>query len=134
MQVTPYLFFDGRCDEALTFYKKALGAEVGMLMRFKDNPDKNSCAPGSEDKVMHATLRVGNTTLMASDGHAKGAPKFDGFALSLDAKDEADAKRLFDAVADGGEVMMPLGPTFFAKTFGMTKDRFGIVWMVLAEK
>jgi PhnB protein len=136
MQVTPYLFFDGRCEEAIEFYKKTLGAEVGMLMRFKESPDPmppGMIPPGSENKVMHAALRIGGTTVMASDGRAQGKPKFEGFSLSLNAKDEADAERLFAALSDGGEVNMPLAKTFFAKRFGMVRDRFGVTWMIIVE-
>ncbi len=137
MQVQPYLFFDGRCEEAIEFYRKALGAEVGMLMRLKDSPEpcpEGMVPPGAENKVMHAALRVGDTTVMASDGRCTGAPQFQGFSLSLDAKDDADAKRLFDALSDGGQVQMPLGETFFASSFGMVADKFGVSWMVIAEK
>lgn len=137
MQVTPYLFFDGRCEEAIEFYKKTLGAEVGMLMRFKESPDPmppGMIPPGSENKVMHAALRIGGTTVMASDGRAQGKPKFEGFSLSLNAKDEADAERLFAALSDGGEVNMPLAKTFFAKRFGMVRDRFGVTWMIIVER
>ncbi len=136
MQVTPYLFFDGRCEEAVEFYKKALGAKVGMLMRFNESPDPpppGMVAPGSENKIMHAALRIGDSTVMASDGRAQGKPKFEGFSLSLNAKDEAEADRLFAALSDGGEVRMPLGKTFFAKRFGMVADRFGVGWMVIVE-
>ena len=101
MQVQPYLFFDGRAEEAIEFYKKAVGAEVGMLMRWKDSPEKSMCTPNNENKVMHASLKIGNTQVMASDGRNKGHPDFKGFALSLDAKDEADADRLFNALSDG---------------------------------
>src|SRR5512139_3177049 len=134
MQVQPYLFFDGRCEAAIEFYKKALGAEVDMLMRFKDIPDKSMCAPGSENKVMHASLKIGDTRVMASDGRNTGQPKFDGFALSLDAKSDAEAQTLFKALSDGGEVAMPMSPTFFATSFGMVKDRFGVHWMVIKAK
>lgn len=137
MQTQPYLFFDGRCDEAIEFYRKALGAEVGMLMRFKDAPpsarEGMAITPGTENKVMHSTVKIGDTTIMASDGRCGGAPSFQGFALSLDAKDDADAKRLFDALSDGGQVQMPLGKTFFASSFGMVADKFGVSWMVMAE-
>jgi PhnB protein len=132
MAVTPYLFFDGRCEEAIAFYQKAIGADVQMLMRFKDSPDPNMCAPGSEDKVMHACIKISAMPVMMSDGRAQNKPKFEGFALSLDAKDEADAERLFAALADGGQVQMPLTETFFAKRFGMVADRFGVGWMLLA--
>ena len=133
MKVEPYLFFNGRCDEAIEFYKKTLGAQVGMLMRFKDSPEKSACAPGSENKVMHASLTIGQTRVMASDGHNTGNPKFDGFALSVDAKDDADADRLFNGLSDGGKVIMPLGKTFFSPRFGMTQDKFGMNWMVIVE-
>jgi PhnB protein len=105
--LTPYLFFDGRCEEAIEFYKKTLGAEVQMLMRFKDGPDQNMCAPGNEDKVMHACVRIGGTPLMLSDGRAQNNPRFEGFALSVEARDEADADRLFVALAQDGQVQMP---------------------------
>ena len=101
MQVQPYLFFDGRCDEAIEFYKKMLGANVGMLMRWKDSPDKSMCTPDNENKVMHASLTIGETRVMASDGRNTGNPKFDGFALSVNAKDDADADRLFNGLSTG---------------------------------
>ena len=133
MQVQPYLFFDGRCDEAIEFYKKTLGAEVGMLMRWKDSPDKSMCTPVNESKVMHASLTIGETRVMASDGRNTGNPRFDGFALSVNAKDDADADRLFDGLSTGGKIMMPLGKTFFSPRFGMTQDKFGVNWMVIVE-
>ena len=134
MPVTPYLFFDGRCEEAIEFYKKTLGAEVGMMMRFKDATDKTMCTPGTEDKVMHACLRIGGTDVMASDGRAQNKPKFEGFALSITPKDAADAERVFKALGDGGQVQMPLAETFFAQSFGMVADRFGVGWMIIVEK
>ena len=130
MQVQPYLFFEGRCHEALEFYRKVLGAEVTALMRYKDSPDPTMVQPGSEDKVMHASFRVGETTVMASDGRCGGNPSFQGFALSLTVANEAEAERLFAAIADGGQVIMPLTTTFFSPRFGMTTDRFGVSWMV----
>ena len=132
MALTPYLYFDGRCEEAIAFYQQALGAEVQMLMRFKDSPDRSMCAPGNEDKVMHALIRIGGMPVMMSDGRAEMQPKFEGFSLSLDAEDEADAERLCAALAEGGQVQMPLVETFFAKRFGMVADRFGVGWMLLA--
>jgi PhnB protein len=131
--VVPYLFFDGRCDEAIEFYRKALGAEVVMLARFKDSPDPAMCPAGSAEKVMHARLRIGDTAVMASDGRCEGRPNFQGFALSLATSTEAEAERLFAALADGGQVQMPLAKTFFSTRFGMVGDRFGVSWMVLAE-
>ncbi|MEJ0020855.1 MAG: VOC family protein [Acetobacteraceae bacterium] len=136
MQVQTYLFFDGRCEEAIEFYRKTLGAEVGMLMRYKDSPEpapEGMMPPGTENKVMHAALQIGSTTIMASDGHCSGAPSFQGFSLSIEAANDADAKRLFDALADGGEVRMPLTKTFFASSFGMLADRFGVGWMVIVS-
>jgi len=134
MQVQPYLFFDGRCDEALNFYKKAIGADVKMLMRFKDSPDKSMLSPGSEDKVMHAQFQIGETTILTSDGRNKGQPKFDGFALTIAAKDETDADKMFGALAEGGQVTMPLTKTFFSPRFGMLADKFGVNWMILVPQ
>ena len=134
MQVQPYLFFDGRCAEAVEFYKRVLGAEVTMLMRFKDSPEPpqpGMVPPGAADKVMHASLRIGDATLLVSDGRCQGRPSFQGFALSLTAPDEAAAERLFAALGEGGEVRMPLAKTFFAARFGMVADRFGVSWMIL---
>ena len=133
MQVQPYLFFDGRCEEAIEFYRGALGAEVEMLMRFKESPEPASIPPGGEDKVMHMSLKIGGQRLMGSDGHCQGAPKFAGMSLSLTVADEAEAERRFNALADGGEVQMPLAETFFSPRFGMVADRFGVGWMVIVE-
>ena len=133
MQVQPYLFFEGRCEEAVEFYRKALGAEVTMLMRFKDSPEPpvpGMIPPGAENKVMHTSLHFGETTVLASDGRCGGRPGFQGFSLSLTAANDAEAKRLFAALADGGQVQMPLSKTFFASIFGMVADRFGVTWMV----
>jgi PhnB protein len=130
MQVQPYLFFDGRCEEALEFYRGALGAKVEALMRFKESPDPRSAPEGGGDKVMHSSFRIGETTVLASDGHCTGKPSFQGFALSLNVSDDAEAKRLFEALSDGGAVQMPLSKTFFASSFGMVADRFGVTWMV----
>jgi len=133
MHVQSYLFFDGRCDEAIDFYKKTLGAKVDMLMRWKDSPEKSMCTPGNENKVMHSSLTIGETRVMASDGRNTGKPEFKGFALSVNAKDNADADRMFNALADGGSVVMPLDKTFFSPRFGMTMDKFGVCWMVIVE-
>ena len=135
MQVQPYLFFNGRCEEAIEFYRTALGAEVMMLMRFKESPvPSEHVPPGGENKVMHSALRIGENTIMASDGECQGKPSFKGFSLSLSVKTDAEAERLFDALADGGQVRMPLGKTFFASRFGMVADRFGVGWMVIVEQ
>ena len=133
MQIQPYLFFDGRCEQALDFYKQTLGAKVEALMRYKDNPDPKYNPPNSGEKVMHSCFRVGDTQVMASDGNCTGKPSFQGFSLTFNAADEADAKRRFNALAEGGQVNLPLSETFFAKSFGMVADRFGVSWMVLAE-
>ena len=133
MQVQPYLFFDGRCEEALTFYRKALGAEVTMLMRFKELPEPHQpgmIPPGAENKVMHASFRVGDSNILASDGRCLGKPNFQGFALSLTVANEAEANRLFAALSEGGQEQMPLTKTFFSPRFGMVSDRFGVTWMV----
>ena len=134
MLVQPYLDFNGKCEEAIEFYKKAIGAQVESLMRFKESPDPGSCAPGSEEKVMHACLRVGDSQIMASDGWCKGKTNFEGINLTITADDVAQAKRQFEALATGGQVLMPLSETFFAKIFGMTTDRFGVSWMVIVKK
>ena len=134
MKVQPYLFFDGRCEEAIDFYKRALGAEVLMLMRFNESPDPpppGMVAPGSENKIMHACMRIGETEVMASDDRAMGKPEFKGVTLSLSASSEAEADRLFNALGEGGQVQMPIGKTFFSPRFGMVADRFGVSWMVV---
>ena len=133
MPITPYLFFEGSAEEAIAFYKTALGAETVMLMRNSDSPEPpppGMMPPGSEKKIMHAEIRIGDATLMLSDGHCAGAAKFAGFGVSLPARDAAQAARYFAGLSDGGEVRMPLGPTFFSPAFGMVQDRFGLLWMV----
>jgi PhnB protein len=134
MLVQPYLMFGGRCQEAVEFYRDVLGAEVQMLMRFKESPD--TPPPGVvpdnwDDKVMHACLKIGDTLVMASDGCASSETDFKGFSLSLTVADEAEADRTFAALSDRGRVTMPLGKTFFSRRFGMLVDRFGISWMVI---
>lgn len=133
MNLEPYLFFEGRCDEAVAFYGKTLGAEVLFLMRYKENPESqgHSNLPiASEDKVMHATLRIGETSVMVSDGLCTGQPEFQGFSLALTTPDEAEADRWFTSLAEGGQVRMPLTKTFFSPAFGMLTDRFGVSWMI----
>ena len=133
MRVETYLFFDGRCEEAIEFYKKVLGAEVTMLMRFKDSPEPpqpGMIPPGSENKIMHVSFRVGDTTVMASDGRCTGQANFQGFSLSLTVANEAEADRKFAALAEGGQVQMPMAKTFWSPRFGMVTDRFGLGWMV----
>lgn len=134
MQVQPYLFFEGRCEEALEFYRTALGASVSMLMRFKESPEPpppGTQPAGSGDKVMHACFRVGDTDVMASDGHCSGQAGFRGFSLSISVDDQAQAARMFNALAAGGSVQLPLTKTFFSPCFGMVTDRFGVAWMVI---
>jgi len=132
MRVEAYLFFNGRCGEAIEFYKKALGAEVLMLMRYKESPEPpppGMVPPGWENKIIHTSLRIGNTTVMASDGCSEGT-NFQGFSLSISVANDAEAERAFTALADGGQVKMPLGKTFWSPCFGMVADRFGVGWMV----
>jgi PhnB protein len=142
MKVEPYLMFEGRCEEALDFYRSALGAQVTMLMRYKDNPEPAAgpgCAEGggpgpTPEMVMHASFTVGDTQLMASDGMGSGKTNFQGISLALSPADEAEAERTFNALAEGGQVQMPLTRTFFSKAFGMVADRFGVSWMVVAPE
>jgi PhnB protein len=131
MQVEPYLNFDGRCEEALEFYKKALGAKVEMLMRFKDAPDQSMITPGSADKVMHSRIHIGDTAVLMSDGRCTGKANFHGIALAISVASEAEAEKAFIALADGGQVQMPLGKTFFWPRFGMLSDKFGVGWMIV---
>jgi PhnB protein len=131
MQVQPYLMFEGCCEEAVEFYREALGAEVTMLMRFKESPDPGMCSPGTLDKVMHMSFRIGDTTLLASDGRCTGQPNFQGISLSLTVPNDAEAERRFASLADGGQVQMPLTKTFFSSRFGMVVDRFGVAWMIV---
>jgi PhnB protein len=133
MKVEAYLFFNGRCEEAVEFYKKALGAEVTMLMRFKDSPEPQQpgmVPPGSENKIMHVSFRIGDSTVMASDGHCAGQTNFQGFSLSVTVPNDAEAERKFAALAEGGQVQMPLTKTFWSPRFGMVADRFGVGWMI----
>lgn len=134
MQLQPYVHFNGRCEEAIEFYKKAVGAQVNMLMRFKDMP--SSCGPaaitpGTENKVMHGNLRIGDSVMLVSDGRCNGDAKFEGFSLTLTVSSDAEAEKTFAALGEGGTVTMPLQKTFFASKFGMINDRFGVSWMVI---
>jgi PhnB protein len=135
MSISPYLFFDGRAEEALAFYKKVLGAKESMLMHYKDAPKEAQAnmKPDSMNKVMHMSFKIGDSELMGSDGHCNGQPKFEGFSLSYGAKDDADAERVFKALSEGGQVRTPLEKTFFASRFGMLADKFGIGWMILSR-
>jgi PhnB protein len=133
MQVQSYLFMDGRAEEAIEHYKKMLGATVNTLLRFKESPDPASCVPGSENKIMHADISIGETKVLLSDGHNKGQPNFQGFGLALSTKTEAEADKIFNGLAAGGTVTMPQAKTFFSPRFGMLADKFGVNWMILVE-
>jgi PhnB protein len=130
-KIEPYLFFNGRCEEALEFYRKALGAEVTMMMKYKESPDPSMCPPGSGDKVMHASFRIGQNGIMASDGRCEGKASFEGFSLCVSLPNTDEAERFFAALADGGQVQMPLVKTFYSPLFGMVADRFGVSWMIM---
>jgi PhnB protein len=133
MSVQPYLFFNGRCEEAIEFYRKALGAEVMMLLRFKQSPEPKMVTLENAEKIMHGRLRIGDAIVLVSDGMCSGEQKFEGFGLSLTVDTVEDADRRFNALADGGEVQMPLYKTFFSPRFGMVADKFGVGWMVYVE-
>jgi PhnB protein len=134
MLVQPYLHFDGQCEEAIEFYRRALGAEIEVLIRYKDSPEPpppGMVPPGMEDKVMHANLHIGDSIVMASDDCTRTAVSFQGFELSLSVADDAEAEQKFAALADGGQVKVPLAKTFFSSKFGMLVDSFGVSWMVI---
>src|SRR4051812_7079817 len=136
MKIQPYLFFDGRCEEAVQFYQRALGAKVEMMMRYKEGPPAGAGNPvpaNYGEKIMHTTFRVDDAVLTAADDCPGGAQAHQGFALTLSVADEPMARRRFDALADGGQVVVPLGKTFFAPAFGMLNDRFGVQWMVMVQ-
>jgi PhnB protein len=137
MKIEPYLFFEGRCDEAVEFYRKRLGAEVGTLMRYKESPEPPApgmLPPGSENKVMHGVIQIGDTKVMVSDGRCSGKTAFQGFALTITAPDVSQADKMFSALADGGQVQMALAKTFFSPRFGMVTDRFGVLWMIIVAQ
>lgn len=135
MNVQPYLYFDGRSEEAIEFYKGAIGAKVEMLMHFSDMPgDKSMITPGSEGKVMHACIKVGDSPIYLSDGNCRDKPTFSGITLTINATSDAEADKLFAALGQGGQIQMPIAETFFATRFGMVADKFGVSWMVLHSK
>ena len=134
MLVQPYLCFEGRCEEAINFYKQTLGAHVGMLMRFSESPDSDACDAPNGNKIMHATLRIGETMLLATDGECKGSASFQGISLSLTVGSDSEAEQTFNGLASGGKVIFPMETTFFAKRFGVVQDKFGIEWMVMLPK
>jgi PhnB protein len=133
MPMQPYLMFNGRCEEAIEFYRKSLGAEPELVLRFGQSPDQSMITPGLEEKIMHAALKIGDGVVLLSDGMCTGSQNFEGFALSFTVRDEAEADRRFNALAGGGEVRMPLAKTFFSPRFGMVADKFGIGWMIYVE-
>ena len=129
--IQTYLVFNGRCEEAIEFYRQKLGAEIVLQLRFKDAPNPNMIAPGAENKIMHSTLKIGDSIVFASDGRCEKGVGFSGFSLSLAVKTEAEANQFFGALADGGQITMPLTKTFFSPRFGMVTDRFGVSWMII---
>jgi PhnB protein len=133
MNVEPYLYFNGRCEEALNFYREALGAEIVCMMRFHESPDPTMYQPEMKDKIMHSSFRIGDSTLMASDGMCQGTLSFQGISLTINAPDANRAEELFKALGDGGQVQMPLTETFFSPKFGMVADRFGVSWMIIVS-
>ncbi len=131
--IQPYLSFNGCCEEAVEFYRTALGAETLMLMRYKDSPEPpapNMLPPDFENKIMHVSLRIGGSVVMASDSPCQSKEGFHGFSLSLSVPDEAEAEKVFAALAEGGQIHMPLEKTFWSPRFGMLADKFGVRWMV----
>ena len=132
MQVQPYLFFDGCCEDALAFYSQALGAQVTTLMRYQDSPEPPPPGDAMDgEKIMHANLQIGDTQIMASDGMSSGNATFKGISLSINASSDAEADRIFAALSQGGQVQMPMGATFFASRFGVLADKFGVSWMII---
>ena len=133
MTIQPYLFFNGRCEEALEFYKTTLGATVQMMLRFKENPDgcEASMTPQDANKIMHACLQIGDAQVLCSDGMEQGKPNFQGFSLSLTVATEAEADKAFNALAKEGQIQMPIGKTFFSPRFGAVADKFGVSWLVI---
>ncbi len=137
MTVQPYLFFEGCCEEAIAFYAKAIDAKLEVKMLYKDSPEpmpEGTMPPGSENKVMHAAIKIGEARVLVSDGHCSGKTSFQGFSLTLDVADAAEAKRRFDALSEGGTVIMPLAPTFFSPCFGTLTDRFGLGWLIIVPQ
>ena len=131
--IQSYLFFSGRCAEAVEFYRQALGAVVELSIRYKESPEPpppGMMPPNWGNKIMHTSFRIGQTTVMASDGCGPEPKGFQGFSLSLSVETEAEADRYFNALTEGGKVTMPLGKTFWSPRFGMLEDKFGIGWMV----
>ncbi len=133
MNIEPYLSLNGRCEEAMDFYQAALGAQVLFKMRMNESPEPpqpGMVPPGCEHKIMHATVKFGDSTVMMSDGNNDGEPVFKGVTLSLALNDIAEAEKCFAALCDGGQVQLPMAKTFWSPCFGMVADRFGVNWMV----
>lgn len=126
-----YLFFNGNCAEAMRFYERVLGGKMETMMTYGQSPQPEHCPAGSQDRIMHARLVLDGRALMASDTPAgQPNPGMNGFSLSLNYSTADEGRRVFDALAAGGKVHMPMGKTFWAEAFGMLADRFGTPWMV----
>jgi PhnB protein len=134
MRVEPYLFFEGKAEEAINFYRKVVDAKDVQIMRYKDSPEPGHCPTADTNKIMHAAIHIGETLVMLSDGNCTGQPKFDGIALSLSVKTDADADRYFANLSEGANVILPITKTFFSSRFGMLKDKFGVMWMIIVMK
>src|SRR3569832_1454200 len=125
-----YIFFDGTCAAAMRFYERVTGGKLTAMLKYSESPDPKTCPPGSDDRIMHASLVIDGRNLMASDSPAGQHKPMQGFSLALYYDNPEEGKRKFDMLADGGSVVMPFGPTFWAKGFGMVTDKFGTPWMV----
>ena len=134
MNVQPYLSFEGKAEEAINFYKAAVGAEVRVVMKFKDGPPEMECSPEAKDKVMHACIKIGDSDVLLSDGRCGGKATFSGISLTINATSDGEAEKIFGALGKGGQVTMPMNETFFATRFGMVADKFGVNWMILNPK
>jgi len=136
MDVQTTLNFYGRTEEAVAFYGRAVDAETLFLLRFRDRPDYAQSRPGLEDKIFHATLRLGATLVMASDcgcEHSPSEAAFAGFSLALRVETPEKAERFFNALSEGGQVQIPMRETFFATRYGIVVDRFGLSWKIMIE-
>jgi PhnB protein len=133
MELSTYLFFNGKCREAFQFYEKTLNGKIELMMTYGESPEKDKCTPGTLDQIMHVRLKLGNYSLMASDAPSEHYQKPQGFSVSYAVDSKAEAERIFKALSDNGKIIMPLEKTFWAEAFGMCVDRFGISWMVNCE-
>jgi PhnB protein len=134
MRLNPYLNFNGECEAAFKFYQQVLGGKIETMMPFEGTPAANQVPANMRNRIIHAGIRIGDTIVMGSDAPPERASQPKGFALSLQLEKIAEAERVFDALAEKGEIGMPFGKTFFAERFGMLKDRFGVPWMILCER